>query len=181
VSPTPATSGDAPTGPAGGEPVAPAGHPYLAEIDAERRGWYALVELVRALEPEECLIPGYYRDPDWSVRDLVAHVGTWLAQAEVELMQIAVGTYEGHAVDIDGLNRVFLAAMSDQPWSVAWVQANAARTRMLQAWFELRVPSEEAAWWIQKSGPEHYAEHADRLRAWVDELVARRGSDPATA
>ena len=56
------------------------------------------------LTPEECLEPGYYRDPDWTVRDVVAHVGTWLAEAEVQLEQIKVGTYEGHEVDIDGLN-----------------------------------------------------------------------------
>jgi len=161
------------------EPVAPTNHPYLAEIEAERRGWYELVELVRELTPSECLEPGYYRDPDWTVRDLVAHIGTWLAKAEVELMQLGVGTYAGHDLDIDGLNREYLHAMHDQPWTIAWVQANSARTRMLQAWFELTVPSDEAAWWIRKSGPDHYHEHLDRLAAWVDELRGRRAADPA--
>ena len=27
------------------------------------------------------MAPGYYHDPDWSVRDLVGHLGTWLAEA----------------------------------------------------------------------------------------------------
>ena len=58
-----------------------------------------------SLTPEECLEPGYYRDPDWTVRDVVAHVGTWLAEAEVQLEQIRAGTYEGHDVDIDGAQR----------------------------------------------------------------------------
>ena len=148
--------------------------PYAAELDAERDGWYELVDLVRSLTPQECLVAGYYQDPDWSVRDVAGHVGTWLAEAETQLEQIAVGTYEGHDIDIDGLNASFLAAMRDQPWEVAWIQANAGRTRMIQAWSALREPSDEAAWWIRKAGPEHYDEHVPRLRDWVAELIGRR-------
>jgi hypothetical protein len=151
-------------------------HPYAAEIEAERRGWYEVAELVRSLTPEECVEPGYYRDPDWTVRDVVAHLGTWLAEAEIQLQRINAATYEGHDVDIDGLNASFLAAMHGQPWDVAWVQANAGRTRMVQVWFEIAEPTDEAAWWIRKSGGEHYAEHRDRLRDWVAELVGRRRS-----
>jgi hypothetical protein len=152
----------------------PVDHPYLEEIDAERVGWYELVDLVRVLTPDECLVPGYYRDPDWAVRDVIAHLGAWLAEAEVQFERMIAGTYEGHDVDIDALNAVFHAALRDQPWEVAWVQANAGRTRMLQAWYELRQPSDEAAWWIRKSGVEHYAEHLGRLREWVAELLAMR-------
>lgn len=73
-------------------PRVPAGHPYLAEIDAERRGWYELVELVHRLTPEERLAPGYYRDPGWSVRDVVAHLGTWLAETQVQFERMTAGT-----------------------------------------------------------------------------------------
>lgn len=150
------------------------GHPFQVELEAERVGWYGVVELVRALTPEECLMAGYYTDPDWSVRDVVAHLGTWLAEAEVQFQRISAGTYEGHDVDIEALNAEFLAAMADQPWTVAWTQAHAARTRMLVEWYALTEPSEEAAWWIRKSGPEHYGEHLGRLRDWVAELTSRR-------
>jgi Mycothiol maleylpyruvate isomerase N-terminal domain len=149
---------------------------YATEIDAEQRDWYELAGLVRSLTPAECLVPGYYSDPEWSVRDVAGHLGTWLAEAEVQLERITAGTYEGRDVDVDALNAVFLAAMSDQPWDVAWTQANAGRTRMLQAWYELREPSDEAAWWVRKSGPEHYAEHLPRLRDWVAELIERRSA-----
>ena len=149
-------------------------HAYAAEMDAERLGWYELVELVRRLTPEECLDPGYYRDPDWTVRDVVAHLGTWLAEAQMQFERISGGTYEGHDVDIDGLNAALLAAMQGQPWEVAWLQANAGRTRMIDEWYRLGEPNDEAAWWIRKSGSEHYAEHLPRLREWVTEIVARR-------
>jgi hypothetical protein len=154
--------------------IVPAGHPYAAEMEAERQGWYELADLVRRLTPAECVQPGYYRDPDWTVRDVVAHVGTWLAEAEVQFQQISAGTYEGHELDIDALNARFLEAMRDQPWQVAWVQANAGRSRMVAEWYAMPEPTDEAAWWIRKSGSDHYAEHLDRLRQWVDELLARR-------
>ena len=152
----------------------PAEHPYTAALDAERDGWYRVVDLVRTLTPEECLVPGYYRDPDWAVRDVVAHLGTWLAEAGIQFERMGAGTYEGHDVDIDGLNAAFLEAMVGQPWGVAWIQANAGRTKMIQAWYELREPNDEAEWWIRKSAVDHYDEHLDRLRDWVGELVAGR-------
>lgn len=153
-------------------------HPYADEMEAEREGWYELVDLVRSLTPAECLEPGYYRDPDWTVRDAVSHVGTWLAEAAAQFERIRAGTYEGHDVDIDALNASFLAAMADQPWDVAWVQAHAGRTIMLQAWYDLQDPTDEAAWWIRKSAAEHVAEHLPRLREWVSDVIARRATQP---
>ena len=156
-------------------------HPYLAELEAERAGWYELASLVRSLTPDECLTPGYYREPDWTVRDLVAHVGTWLAEAQAQFERIRAGTYEGHEVDVDALNATFLAAMEGQPWDVAWVQATAGRSRMVEEWYALPEASEEAAWWIRKSGSDHYAEHLARLRQWTAKLIERRtatGVDP---
>lgn len=151
-----------------------AGNPWQRQIEEERVRWYELGDLVRSLTPAERLVPGYYRDPDWSVRDLVAHIGTWLAEAEVQLERLRAGTYEGHDVDVDRLNAEMLAAMQDQPWEIAWTQANAARTMMLQDWYRLETRDDEAAWWISKSGGDHYGEHLPRLREWVTELVARR-------
>jgi hypothetical protein len=149
--------------------------PYSRELEAEERGWYEVVDLVHRLSPAERLRPGYYRDPDWSVRDLAGHLGTWLAEAAQQFEQMLAGTYGGHDIDIDALNATFLAAMQGQPWDVAWTQANAGRTRMRQAWADLPGPNDEAAWWIRKSAVEHYAQHVPRLREWVDELVSARG------
>jgi hypothetical protein len=44
---------------------------------------------------------GYCIDPSWSVRDVVGHLGSWLAEAQVQLERVSGGTYEGHDVDID--------------------------------------------------------------------------------
>jgi hypothetical protein len=168
------------TEPATPPPTPPAGHPYGPDIAAEREGWYAIMALVRTLTRDECLEPGYYRDPDWSVRDLVAHLGTWLAEAQAEFERMSAGTYEAHEVNVDALNATFHAAMADQPWDVAWIQANAARTRMLEEWYALREPNVHAGWWIHKSASDHSGEHLERLRAWVAELIARRPGLPAS-
>lgn len=155
-------------------------YPYSADLDAESRSWYALVDPVHSLSPDERLVPGYYREPDWSVRDLAGHIGTWLAEAGVQFERIHAGTYEGHDVDVQALNASFLDAMRDQPWDVTWIQANASRTRMRQAWAELHVPSDEADWWIRKTAVDHYDQHLGRLEAWVEELTGRRASaDPS--
>jgi hypothetical protein len=152
------------------EPTVPAGHAFDAEIEAERVGWNELLRLVHSLDPGEIVRPGYYRDPDWSVADLVAHLGTWLAEAGVQLEQIAAGTYEPRDLDIDALNVEFRAAMRGQPWTVILAQAVASRQRMLDVWYALPSRTEAAAWWVAKAGAEHYREHLDRLRSWVSVL-----------
>jgi hypothetical protein len=151
-------------------------NPYAAEMEAERAGWYELVQLVRGLTAEERLEPGYYRDPDWSVRDVVAHLGTWLAEAQVQFERLAARTYEGHDVDVDALNATLLEGMAGQSWEVAWLLASAGRTRMIDEWYALREPTDEAAWWIRKAASEHIEEHLTRLRPWVAELRSRRSA-----
>jgi hypothetical protein len=153
----------------------PTTHPTaLAAIDAESHGWYEIVRIVRSLTLDERMEPGYYTDVEWSVRDVVGHLGSWLAEAQVQLERMAGGTYEGHDLDVDALNARLLHAIHGQPWDVTWTQANAARTRLLQAWSALTTVDDEAAWWIRKSGPDHYGEHLSRLTEWATELAGRR-------
>ena len=157
------------------------GHPFDAEIEAERRGWFEILRLVQSLDGDEVLDPGYYPETGWSVADVVAHLGTWLAEAGMQLERIRAGTYEEHQIDIDAMNARFRAAMQGQPWSVVIRQARASRIRMLRVWLSLKEPSDAAAWWVAKAGAEHYEEHVPRLREWVSELHTRRLATPGTA
>jgi hypothetical protein len=152
----------------------PVGHPFDAEIEAERAGWEELLELIHSLDPVEIGRPGYYRDPDWSVVDLVAHLGMWLAEAGIQLERIQAGTYEQQDVDIDAINAEFRAGMHGQPWSVVLTQAQASRYRMLEVWYALPFRDAAAAWWVAKAGAQHYREHLGRLRSWVATLQRGR-------
>ena len=153
----------------------------LGLIDREHEAWSELTALVRALIDDERAMPGYYRDPDWTVIDLVGHIGAWLAEGHLQLERIRGGSYRAAEVDIDAINAELLDALRGQSWSVVWTQANAARSKLLEAWRELLEPESnagaDASWWIAKAGPDHYAEHLPRLRAWVAELVEARSAN----
>jgi hypothetical protein len=105
-----------------------------------------------------------------SAKDLLAHIGSWLAEAGVFLLRIRVGTYRPEEIDVDSMNRTFLEIMTDVPLQTVRAQASAARARMLLAWGDLPELTPEAAFWIRKAGAEHYAEHLPHLRRWVEQL-----------
>lgn len=147
---------------------------YRAELELEGARWKALTAFVQMLSESERLAPGYYRDPDWSVKDLVAHLGSWMAEARVQLLDIAARSYVPHAVDVDARNTATLAEGKAEPWDRVWTRTNDARAWMLEAWFGLRGPDEAANQWIRKAGAEHYGEHLGRLRDWVTELIELR-------
>jgi len=138
---------------------------------AEDAGWNELHALVDSLTAEEAEGPGYYSE-GWSASDLLAHIGSWLAAAGAVLERIRAGTYRSEEIDVDAWNERFLKAMKGVPFLDVKAQALAARARMLQAWNELGELTPDAAFWIGKSGAEHYAEHLPRLREWVSERHA---------
>jgi Mycothiol maleylpyruvate isomerase N-terminal domain len=138
----------------------------LAEED---RLWTELHGLVDALPPGLVGEPGYFVE-GWSAKDLVAHIGSWLAEAGVVLERIRAGTYRPEEIDIDAMNATFFDAMHDVAFTDVRAQGIAARNRMLRAWRSLPTESPDADRWIRKAGPDHYAEHLPRLRGWVREL-----------
>ena len=145
-----------------------------AEIELEASRWNEITALVALLTPVERRAPGYFMDPDWSVKDLIAHLGWWHAEARSELLRIATRMYEAHDFDIDRRNAETLVARKHEPWDVVWSEAIAARAWMLEGWFGLRGRSVDADQWVRKAGAEHYEEHLHRLRAWTAELIDLR-------
>lgn len=145
-----------------------------AEVELEATRWSEITELVELLTPLERRAPGYFVEPDWSVKDLIAHLGWWQAEARSELLKIATRMYEAHDLDIDRRNAETLAARKHETWDVVWSDAAAARAWMLEAWFGLRGRSVDADHWVRKAGAEHYGEHLDRLRVWTAELIDLR-------
>jgi hypothetical protein len=148
----------------------------MSETDAllasEEAGWSELRSLLGSLTAEQMLVPGYFEER-WSAKDLLAHIGSWLAEAGALLEQVHGGTYHREQVDVDALNARFLEAMKDVALPVVRAQAAAARTRMRHALAELPDVTPAALFWIRKAGAEHYREHLPRAREWVAELNER--------
>jgi hypothetical protein len=144
----------------------PGGRDLIGEED---RSWAALHALIDPLPPELVTRPGYFEE-GWSVKDLVGHLGSWLAAAGAVLERIRFGTYRPEEIDVDAMNARFYQAMADVPYGTVLAQTHASRSRMLTAWGELPEITGEADRWVRKAGPDHYAEHLPRLRAWVQEL-----------
>jgi hypothetical protein len=147
---------------------------HAAEVELERARWKAITAFVDLLTANERLAPGYYSDPSWSVKDLIAHLGAWMAEARAQLLDIAAHSYVPHEVDVDARNAATLADSNAEPWEGVWDRTVGARAWMLEAWFALAGPDEAANQWIRKPGAEHYGEHLSRLRDWVAELVDLR-------
>lgn len=135
----------------------------------EERLWTELHALVDSLPVGRVDLAGYFEE-GWSVKDLIGHIGSWLAEAGVVLERIRFGTYRREEIDIEAMNSMFFEAMHDLPFADVRAQGIAARNRMLRAWGSLDTPSTDGDWWIAKAGPEHYAEHLPRLREWVARL-----------
>jgi hypothetical protein len=135
----------------------------------EERLWAELHGLVDSLPEDKVEEPGYFAE-GWSAKDLVAHIGSWLAEAGVVLERIRFGTYRPEEIDIDAMNETFYESLRDVAFRDVRAQATAARNQMLRAWRSLPETSPEADRWIGKAGPEHYAEHLSRLKDWVAEL-----------
>ena len=139
--------------------------------DAESSGWAELIGLIDACPPAAIELPGYFAE-GWSIKDLLGHLGTWLAEAGVALERIRAGTYRPDEIDVDQLNVQFLAAMSDVPFEIVRIQAWSARTMLRREYFSLPPePTGSAGWWVRKAGPDHYGEHLPRLREWVAEIT----------
>jgi hypothetical protein len=147
--------------------------PNLAERRAEAAGWHEFHSLVDLLTIPEANEPGYFRE-GWSVRDLVGHVGAWLAEASQLFEQMGAGTYVEGELDVDEANARFFELMRGIPFETVHNQAWAARWWMLRVWSRLPELTPSNSRWLATAGGDHYAEHLPRLRLWTEELIARR-------
>src|SRR5438128_1441951 len=97
-----------------------------ALLNEEDRLWTEVHELVDSLSARTVDQPGYY-DEGWSAKDLVAHIGSWLAEAGVILERIRFGTYRPEEIEVDAMNASFYEAMRDVSFEDVRAQAFAAR------------------------------------------------------
>ena len=142
------------------------------ELLGEQEAWHRLHDVIDRITPDIAELPGYFEE-GWTAKDAV---GTWSVDGgwATMLRQIAAGTYREGEIDVDAENEKFLEALRDVPLDTVHLQAAAAHGELLRAWAQLPEITPEAAYWVRKAGPEHYAEHLPRLEAWVDEVSRRQ-------
>lgn len=143
----------------------------------EELAWDEFCELVNGFTPDQMLEPGVTPE-GWSVKDLVFHVGCWLADCAMHLERMRLGTFTEPDIDdaeTDRINREWFERARDLDLPTVRCELAAGRTRMLQEFGWLDVPTASAIEWFEESGPLHYREHAADLRAWKERLEAARG------
>jgi hypothetical protein len=142
-------------------------------LRSEDRGWNELHSLLETLSRQQMLEPGLTPD-GWSVKDLLWHLGAWWAKAGVMLERIRVGTYEGgdHSSSVDELNARFLEEGRRLDLPTVTAELYSARNHALVEFAALPEVTPDAEEWFRESGPEHYDEHLDDLRTWVDKLAS---------
>jgi hypothetical protein len=140
-------------------------------IELEDRAWAELRSLIKRLSREQIGEVGYYQD--WSVKDLMAHLGCWMAEAARVLEQLRSGSYSSWDHNVEELNREWWEIWRNIDLDTVWAGLHASRARMLDEWD--RIPpdriDEVADLWFRESAHEHHDEHLPRLREWTAELT----------
>lgn len=140
-------------------------------IEFEDRAWAEFRSLLRGITSEQIGEIGYYEN--WSVKDLMAHMGCWMAEAARVLEQLRSGSYSSWDHDVEDLNREWWETWRGIDLDTVWVELHASRARLLDEWD--RIPpdriDEVADLWFRESGHEHHEDHLPRLRQWTAELT----------
>ena len=142
---------------------------------AEDERWADFREVLSRIPEAGMQAPGLTQE--WSVKDLLAHLGCWMAEAARILERIRLGTYEREKLDIESRNTEFYEAWKDADLQSVKAECESARTRMLQEWGALAEVTPAAEEWFRDSGPGHIDEHFEDLRRFADE-VAPPGGPP---
>jgi len=143
----------------------------LQLVRDEDEGYEALSSLLARLRPQDLAEPGL--TPEWSVKDLLAHLGCWMAEAAHVIERIRLGTWEETRTDVDDKNREFYDACCDLDTRAVKCELWSARAMLLHAWGALPEVTPAAEEWFVESGPAHYREHLPDLERFVRSRAAR--------
>jgi hypothetical protein len=138
----------------------------LAEEDAGWRDLRAVFEQIPTDRfEEEGVTP-----EGWSPKDVMFHVGAWLAECVAVLERIRAGDDAPTDVDdetVHAKNAAWFEMSRRMEAKVVRSEIEAARAQARLCFGAMAAPTREAWSWFEESGPLHYAEHAADLRAWL--------------
>lgn len=141
--------------------------------------WADLQAALDGLTEEQMHQPGVVGE--WSVKDILAHITAWQTRLITALFKAEKGfapdTTESGAT-VDQLNEKFYREMQDRSFDLVWDDLDASYHQVLtrlSGWsdkdlFDPRrfkwMKGEPFATYIAGDSYEHYAEHAEQIRAW---------------
>lgn len=134
--------------------------------------WERLHSAMHAIPPAAMETDGYL--PDWSAKDLLAHLACWLAEVAKELAQMGSGTYERPVIDEDAMNARFHETCRNLPLETVRSQLSSSYSHMLEELDFLEGDLGQAQERIRLHWVDHVDEHLGRLEGWAGEL--REGS-----
>ena len=133
-------------------------------VDREDAAWTELHEAMDAFGPKQLESPTL-NEEGWSPKDVIFHIGAWLAEAGLQLERMREGTFVEPELDTDELNARWLEVSRGVDVETAKAELFSSRTRLLQAFEELPDITPQAQEWFEESGDVHYLEHLPELRA----------------
>ena len=133
-------------------------------VDREEAAWIELHGALGAFRPEQLEAASLNKE-GWSPKDVMFHIGTWLAEAGKQLERMCMGTFVERELDTDELNARWLEVSRSLDVETAKAELTSSRTRMLQALEALPEITPKAQEWFEESGDVHYFEHLPELRA----------------
>jgi hypothetical protein len=132
----------------------------------EDQGWRRLHVLLRSIPTHRLDEPTVTTD-GWSPKDVMFHIGAWLAEAARQLERMRGGTYRPQEGTVDELNRAWFALSRTLDVPTARAELESARVIAREALGALPLLTTDARGWFEESAGLHYAEHVVDLERWL--------------
>ena len=135
-------------------------------IVEEDRAWSTLHAIFERVPParfeEPHVTPG-----GWSAKDVMFHVGAWLAEASRQLERIREGTYEPPRATSQELNEEWFELSRTLDIVTVRAELEAGRVMARETLGTLPEVTPLVREWFEESGVLHYTEHAASLERWL--------------
>jgi DinB superfamily len=141
-------------------------------LDEEERWWHTFHALIDDVPPERLADPRIPPD-GWSTKDVMFHVGAWLADAGRTIEQIRFGTFTGEEPDSEELNREWFSLSRSLDLRTCRAELESSRVRCRAELATLSSVTPQAQEWFEEAGALHYRAHAKDLLDWI--VPGRRG------
>ncbi len=136
----------------------------------EDEGWRRLRAVFARVPADRFESPGVTPE-GWSPKDVMFHVGAWLVECGDVLDRIRDGSLRSEKYDEPGtterINTAWFERSRDMAGSDVRAVFESGRVRAREALGGLGEVTTDAWEWFEESGPQHYADHAKDLEAWL--------------